>query len=213
MLYGRDAEASAIAELLAGAKAGRSGVLVISGEAGIGKSALLDFAEDQAGDAIVLRAAATETEAELPYSGLHLLLRPLLGDLAGLPAAQADALRQAFRMASQSAQPAEDVFLVGLAGRAGPVQPRDRRAAVPVSPDGRIPPVQGVPQAGRVLAERAVQADPGPSPGPDLARGRTVQRCLPPAWGVRPPGGAVAGARRGPAGALSPLSWPFHQYS
>ena len=116
MLHGRDAEARAIEDLLAGAKAGHSGVLVIRGEAGIGKSALLDFAARSAvRHGTVLRATATETEAELPYSGLHLLLRPLLGKLAGLPVAQADALRHAFRLAATPAGQADDVFLVGLA--------------------------------------------------------------------------------------------------
>jgi predicted ATPase len=121
VLYGRDAEASVIQDLLANAKTGRSGVLVIRGEAGIGKSALLDFAaRSAAGHSTVLRATATETEAELPYSGLHLLLRPLLGELAGLPAAQADALRHAFRLTAAPARTApasqaDDVFLVGLA--------------------------------------------------------------------------------------------------
>jgi DNA-binding CsgD family transcriptional regulator len=95
MLLGRDAERARVGELLDRARAGTSGVVVIRGEAGIGKSALLEHAAAQAGDALVLRARGVESEVELAFAGLHELLRPVLGELDRLPAPQAAALRGA----------------------------------------------------------------------------------------------------------------------
>ena len=79
MLYGRRAQCDALERLLADARRSRSGVLVVRGEAGAGKSALLDHAAGQAGGMLVLRAAGVESEAELPFAALHQLLRPVLG--------------------------------------------------------------------------------------------------------------------------------------
>ncbi|MFP3965847.1 AAA family ATPase [Actinomadura fulvescens] len=101
MLYGRTAEIAVIDRLLAGARQGTSGALCVHGEAGIGKSALLDHAARAASAAgmRVLRAVGTETEAELPFAGLHLLLNAYDGRLddrlAELAAPQAAALRAA----------------------------------------------------------------------------------------------------------------------
>ena len=114
-LYGRDAQARAVLALLEGARAGRSGSLVVHGEAGIGKTALLGLAERAAEGMTVLRATAIETEAELPFAGLHLLLRPVLGQLATIPRPQSDALMRAFGLADAHGQPDGDVFLSGLA--------------------------------------------------------------------------------------------------
>ncbi|MFI6501273.1 ATP-binding protein [Nonomuraea typhae] len=75
MLHGRDTELATIDQLLAEARDGRPGALILRGEAGIGKSALLDHAA-AAAQGRVLRATALESEAELPYAALHLLLRP-----------------------------------------------------------------------------------------------------------------------------------------
>jgi DNA-binding CsgD family transcriptional regulator len=95
VLYGRDPERARIGALLEAARSSRSGALVLRGEAGIGKSALLDDARDRAADMHVLRARGVESESELPFAALHQLLRPALGVLAGLPAPQAAALRAA----------------------------------------------------------------------------------------------------------------------
>ena len=81
MLYGRDPERSRIGELLDGARASRSAVLVISGEPGVGKSALLEDARDQAGDMRVLSGAGVESEAQLPFAALHQIVRPVLGHM------------------------------------------------------------------------------------------------------------------------------------
>jgi hypothetical protein len=113
-LYGRAAEEAAIAAVLKGARAGCGGVLVLRGEAGIGKTALLDGTARSAADMTVLRATAIETEAELPFAALHLLLRPVLGELAGLPGPRARALERVLGLAAWPAQPPDDVFLAGL---------------------------------------------------------------------------------------------------
>ncbi|TVT46230.1 AAA family ATPase [Amycolatopsis rhizosphaerae] len=112
MLYGRDEERAVIDGLLDAAAQGRSGVLVLTGEPGIGKSALLDYAASSARDARVLRASATESEAALPFAGLQLLLRSAGPAVDALPAVQAAAWRGAMGLA-----PAADAdrFLVGLA--------------------------------------------------------------------------------------------------
>ncbi|MFI1098065.1 AAA family ATPase [Streptomyces sp. NPDC020917] len=112
MLHGRDGEAAALAALLDGARAGRSGALVLRGEAGIGKSALLAHAVAAAEGMPVIRSAGIEFEAELPYAGLQLLLRKAMGSLAALPGPQRRALRTAFGLAAEGA--AEPMF-VGLA--------------------------------------------------------------------------------------------------
>ncbi|HSL64858.1 MAG TPA: AAA family ATPase [Gaiellaceae bacterium] len=112
MLYGRDPERSRIAELLDGARASRSGVLVISGEPGVGKSALLEDARDRAADMHVLAGAGVESEAHLPFAALHQLVRPVLGHVDGLPPPQAAALRGALGLAPEGSS---DRFLVSLA--------------------------------------------------------------------------------------------------
>lgn len=112
MLYGRDAETAALEELLAGARAGCSGVLVLRGDAGIGKTALLEQTVAAAGDLTVVRGSGVEFEAELPYAGLQLLLRRAMGSLAALPVPQQRALRAAFGL---EADTASEPMFVGLA--------------------------------------------------------------------------------------------------
>jgi hypothetical protein len=115
VLYGRDAELAEVDRLLADAREGRSGVLVVRGQAGIGKSAILAYAAATAADAgrsVVLHGVGTESEVELPFAGLHLLLRPALDRIDLLPGPQAAAIRGAFGLAEAGAG---DPFLVGLA--------------------------------------------------------------------------------------------------
>jgi DNA-binding CsgD family transcriptional regulator len=112
MLYGRDAERSRIGELLDGARKSRGAVLVISGEPGVGKSALLDDTRDQAGDMTVLRGTGVETETHLPFAALHQLVRPVLSHIENLPQPQAAALRRALGLAAGGS---DDRFLVSLA--------------------------------------------------------------------------------------------------
>jgi DNA-binding CsgD family transcriptional regulator len=112
MLYGRDPELHTIARLLEGARAGRSGVLAVVGEAGIGKSALLACAEEQASGMKVLRARGVRSEARIPFAGLLELLRPALGRLPGIPSPQAEALQSALALRPARAR---DRFAVGAA--------------------------------------------------------------------------------------------------
>ena len=111
MLYGRGEQLAAIDRLLEGMRSGRAGSLVLRGEAGIGKTALLDAAAENAAGARVLRVTGVESEAELPFAGLHALLRPVLDEVGALPERQAVALRGALGMAEAAVT---DRFLVGL---------------------------------------------------------------------------------------------------
>jgi DNA-binding CsgD family transcriptional regulator len=112
VLHGRSAERSLIAGLLDGARASRSGVLVIRGAPGAGKSALLHDAIAGASDARLLLARGAETETELPFAALHQLLRPLFDRVDRLPAHQARALRGALGVEPAAG---DDRFLVALA--------------------------------------------------------------------------------------------------
>jgi DNA-binding CsgD family transcriptional regulator len=98
MLLGRHAERARIDALLAEARAGRSGSLVLRGEAGIGKTALCDYALEQAAEMSVLRARGVETESELPFAALLQLLRPALDHLPALPEPRRGALSGALAL-------------------------------------------------------------------------------------------------------------------
>jgi len=93
MLFGREPEMAQVSQALAAARLGRSSRLVIRGEPGIGKSALLDEAQAQAGEMRILAAHGAEFEADVPFAGLHELLRPALPLIERLPEIHADALR------------------------------------------------------------------------------------------------------------------------
>jgi AAA ATPase-like protein len=112
MLLDRTAETGAVHGVLAAVRDGLSGVLVLRGEAGIGKTALLDWAAGQAGYMHVTRVAGVQAEMGMGFAGLHQLLVPFLGGLQELPALQRQALRSAFGLADG---PPPDRFLVGLA--------------------------------------------------------------------------------------------------
>src|SRR5919197_5870104 len=112
MLLGRRSESEMLDALLDGARAGRSGALVIHGEPGVGKTALLEYAIDRACDLRVVRAVAFETEMELAFAALHQLCAPLLDRLDRLPGPQREALAITFGL-SEGAAP--DRFLVALA--------------------------------------------------------------------------------------------------
>ena len=111
-LRGRRRECDLLDQHLASVHAGESRVLVVRGEPGVGKTALLDYLVEQASGCRVAQAAGVESEMELVYAGLHQLLTPMLDRLERLPAPQANALRTAFGLSSGSAP---DRFLVGLA--------------------------------------------------------------------------------------------------
>jgi DNA-binding CsgD family transcriptional regulator len=112
LLYGRDAERSVIGALLERARASQSGVLVIRGEAGVGKSTLLEDACERATEMQVLRCVGIESEAQLPFAALHQLLRPVLDHVEKLAAPQATALRAALGLVAGRG---DDRFLISLA--------------------------------------------------------------------------------------------------
>jgi hypothetical protein len=111
-LWGRRAQCGHLDGLLADARAGHSRALVVRGEPGIGKSALLKYAADAAPDFQVARTEGVESEMELPFAALHQLCGRMLNRLDRLPGPQRDALGVAFGLRSGIAA---DRFLVGLA--------------------------------------------------------------------------------------------------
>ncbi len=112
ILRGRAGECGLLDGLLTALRRGESRSLVLRGEAGIGKTALLDHLSQAAADVTVVRAAGVESEMELAFAGLHQLCAPLLGRLEGLPAPQREALEIVF--GERDGLP-PDRFLVGLA--------------------------------------------------------------------------------------------------
>ena len=112
MLRGRGQQCMVLDGLLADVRAGRSRALVVCGEAGIGKTALLSYAAGTAQDFQVARAEGVESEMELPFAALHQLCGRMLDRGIRLPGPQRDALGVAFGLRSGSAP---DRFLVGLA--------------------------------------------------------------------------------------------------
>ena len=111
-LLDRRNECETLDRLLRSVRSGQSRVLVLRGEAGIGKTALLEYVVEQASGCRVLRAAGVQSEMELAFAGLHQLCGSMLDRLAGLPGPQRDALRQAFGLVDGGAP---DHFLVALA--------------------------------------------------------------------------------------------------
>jgi DNA-binding CsgD family transcriptional regulator len=112
VLHGRREEREALERLLEAVRGGQSRVLVVSGEAGVGKTALLQAAIGSASGFLVMRAVGVESEMELAFAALQQLCAPLLDRLERLPVPQRDALGVAFGL---RAGDAPDRFLVGLA--------------------------------------------------------------------------------------------------
>ncbi len=111
-LLGRSRERERLDRLLADIRSGRSGALVVRGEAGIGKTALLEQLVEQASGCMVARATGVQADMELPFAGLQQLFGSMLGSLERLPDPQRDAVEVAFGLRSG---PAPDRFEVGLA--------------------------------------------------------------------------------------------------
>jgi DNA-binding CsgD family transcriptional regulator len=111
-LIDRHAECRVLDRLLEAVRSGESQALVVSGEAGVGKTALLEYLAEQESGCRMVRTAGCHSEMELAFAGLQQLCAPLLDSLTRLPVPQRDALRIAFGMGSG---PIPDRFLVGLA--------------------------------------------------------------------------------------------------
>ena len=112
MLLGRDEERATLNGLIDAAGEGLSGALVLHGEAGMGKTTLMDYAVETASTLQVTRIAGIEAERDLSYAALHRLLQPSLDRLSNLPRPQRDGLSSALGLASHEAA---DPFLIGLA--------------------------------------------------------------------------------------------------
>jgi DNA-binding CsgD family transcriptional regulator len=111
-LCGRGDEREVLEQLWERARAGHSSVLILSGESGVGKTALLDYLQEQASGCRIARAGGVESEMELAFAGLQQLCAPMLERLDHLPAPQRDALQLIFGLSEGTAP---DRFLVGLA--------------------------------------------------------------------------------------------------
>src|SRR6202035_5654895 len=111
-LTARFSERGVLDRFVAGVRAGEGRALVVRGEPGVGKSALLDYLAGRASGCRVVRAVGVESEMELAFAGLHQLLASMLDRLDRLPGPQREALRTVFGL---SAGPVPDRFLVGLA--------------------------------------------------------------------------------------------------
>ena len=114
MLYGRSDDCAVLTRLLAAAKSGDSAALVVRGEAGVGKTALVDWFHHEAGQqgVEVLRCAGVASESHLPFAGLHQLLRPAIHVMPALPRLHQEALNGALGL---SGRHGVDPFLVGVA--------------------------------------------------------------------------------------------------
>ncbi|MFI8438122.1 AAA family ATPase [Streptomyces sp. NPDC079020] len=171
-LRGRRSECGALDQVVAGARAGRSEVLVLRGEPGVGKSALMEYLVGSAAGCQILRATGVESDMELAYAGLHQLCVPMMGHLDRLPGPQRDALAIAFGLSAGSAP---DRFLVGLAVLSLLAEEAEERPLVCVVDDAqwldRVSAQTLAFVARRLLAERvalvfAVRAST-PDPGDD----------------------------------------------
>jgi hypothetical protein len=111
-LFGREREREVLDRLLAGIHDGRGGVLVMHGEAGVGKTALLEHAVEAAPECRIARTFGVEAEMELPFAAVQQLCSPFFDLREGLPQPQHDALDVAFGLRTG---PTPDRFLVGLA--------------------------------------------------------------------------------------------------
>ena len=111
-LIDRRDERGVLDRLIDEVRAGQSQVLVVRGDPGVGKTALLDYVARRAPGCQVVRVAGVQSEMELAFAGLHQLCAPMLDRLDRLPVPQREALRTAFGL---SVGPPPDRFLVGLA--------------------------------------------------------------------------------------------------
>ncbi len=111
-LLGRSPECETLDQLLDLARSGESSALVLSGERGIGKSALLEYVVEQASEFRIVRVVGVESERKMAYASLHQLCEPLLGRLDSLPGPQHQSLEVVFGL---NGGPAPDRFLVALA--------------------------------------------------------------------------------------------------
>jgi DNA-binding CsgD family transcriptional regulator len=168
-LRGRDAQCGALDALVASARAGHSAVLVLCGDTGVGKTALIDHVVEAAPDMRTVRISGVESESDFPFAGLHRLLVEFLPGRDRLPASQSGAIAVAFGLAEG---PPPDRFLVSLAALTlladaatdGPMlccvddlQWLDRETVLALAFVGRRMHAEGI---GLILGVRAAEIDP-----------------------------------------------------
>jgi DNA-binding CsgD family transcriptional regulator len=144
-----------MAALVDGARAGRSGVLVVRGQAGVGKSALLADAVERAAGMRVLQARGIESESELAFAALHQLLRPVMGWIGRLPPPQAAALRVAFGLQEGVGA---DRFLVSVAVLSLLAEAAEDRPVLAVVDDAHW--LDGASANALAFAARRLEAEP-----------------------------------------------------
>ena len=132
--FGRTGELEILGQLIANARKGRSAVLVVRGESGIGKTELLRQLTAEATGFAVARVAGVESEMELPFAGLHQLCAPMLGRLGSLAEPQRRALSVAFGLASGDSP---DRFMVGLAALSLMAEASEKRPILCVVDDAQ----------------------------------------------------------------------------
>ena len=133
-LLGRLGEQETLRRLVANVRGGQSAVLVLRGEAGIGKTALLRYLVSQATEFTVARVVGVESEMELAFAGLHQLCAPMLGRLGSLAAPQRRALSVAFGLAAGDNP---DRFLVALAALSLMAETSEKRPLLCVVDDAQ----------------------------------------------------------------------------
>src|SRR5689334_22073477 len=133
-ISGRGRESQVLDQVVGSAGAGRSAVLVLHGQAGIGKSALLDYAVTKAAGFRTSRAVGAESEGELAFAALHQVCAPFLDRLHELPAPQQDALGATLGL---RAGPTPDRFLLGLAVLTLLTRAAERQPVLLVIDDGQ----------------------------------------------------------------------------
>src|SRR5450432_2990745 len=114
-LLGREREREVFDRLLDGVRGGRGGALVVCGEAGVGKTALLEYAAEAEGEFRITPTSGVEAAMEFPYAAVQDLCSPFFELMERLPQPQHDALGVAFGLIAGPAHPAPNPFLVGLA--------------------------------------------------------------------------------------------------
>jgi hypothetical protein len=134
-LIGRHTECGELDRLVEAVCAGESRAIVLSGEAGVGKTALLDYVAKQASDCRVIRAAGVQSEMELPFAALHQVCAPALGNLERLPVPQR-ARQQLPGRCHDGHRPRQMILILGEVGCLGSETPQ----WCPMIPTKQTPP-------------------------------------------------------------------------
>jgi AAA ATPase domain len=179
-LMDRRAECDVLGRLVDPVRAGKSRVLVVRGDPGVGKTVLLEYLAGRASGAgcLVARATGVQSEMELAFAGLHQLCTPMLGRAERLPVPQREALRIAFGLATG---PPPDRFLVGLAVLSLLSEMAGEQSLICVIDDEQWLDRASVQALG--FAARRLGADPvgpgvrGPRSGPGAGRAARARRC------------------------------------